>query len=539
MVMRIPRPRVAILSANEKQVASLPSTWLGAAITERPWPDASVYGPLSFDLATDLKSVRIKGIPELPVVKEVAGRADIVVCPNIDAANILYKSIAAMVKYGDASIAGITVGFPVPYAILSRSDTLSTRLESIALCSVYAQRCLAARQSRQSIAVESVKKRDRKRVLVINPGSTSLKLALFADEECLAETESPCDIPLQAKPGQTADTLRTLTDVILETLQQWGGKVEAIAARGGYLPQPPDKLSSGTYAVAELKSGKIHIEQDILAGVCDHPSRNHSSNWGIPLAAELAGELKVPAFTVDPAVVNEFCPEVEISGYSGITRRSLAHVLSVRAAGHRAAETIGLPLDQINLVVVHLGSGITVAALRRGKMVDNNIALLGGGPFTPQRSGQLPVGELIELCYSGRFTKEELLEELTKRGGLRSYLDEDDMKLLERRIKNGDEPALSIVTAMVYQIAKEIGAMFVAAGSDVEAIVLTGGLARSRMILSALRQQVGRLAPVLSFEGSLEMEALAAGTLKVLYGRIEARKYRLPEEFKSLSEVRP
>jgi butyrate kinase len=538
IVMGIPRPRVAVLSANEKQVASLPSTWLGAALSRRQWPDAFVYGPLSFDLATDLKSVQIKGIPDLPAAKEVAGRADIIVCPGIDAANILYKSIAAMAKYGEASIAGITLGFPVPYVILSRSDTLSTRLDSIALCSVYAQRCLADKHipggspAGESSTAGPIKKKDRKRVLVVNPRSTSLKLALFEGETCVAETEHPCRIPLETKPGEAPDTLRTLTNSVLEILGQWGGKVEAIAARGGFLPQPTEKLSSGTYTVAQLKGGKVHIAQDILAGVRDHPPRNHASNWAIPLAAELAAQLHVPAYTVDPVVVDEFSPQAEISGYAGITRRSLAHSLSVRAAGRRAADTIGLSLDQINLVVAHLGSGITVAALCQGKIVDNNIALLGGGPFTPQCTGQLPVGALIDLCYSNHFTKKLLIQELTKQGGLRSYLDEDDMRVIEQRIEAGDEAARSVVTAMVYQIAKEIGAMFVAAGSDVEAIVLTGGLVRSKMFRSELRQQIGRLAPILSFEGSLEMEALAAGVMEVLSGRVEARQYRLPEELR-------
>ncbi len=140
VVMGIARPRVAILSANEKQIASLPSTEMGARLTERDWPDAVVYGPLSLDLATDPDSVAVKGLPKIPAAGEVAGQADVLVCPGIDAANILYKAVTAMVKYGQASLAGITVGFPVPYIILSRADGLQTRLESIALCSIYAQR---------------------------------------------------------------------------------------------------------------------------------------------------------------------------------------------------------------------------------------------------------------------------------------------------------------------------------------------------------------------------------------------------------------
>jgi butyrate kinase len=359
-----------------------------------------------------------------------------------------------------------------------------------------------------------------------------MKLALFEGGECRADLEHPCEIPVERRPGEEPATLSKLTDSISRKLEEWGGKVDAIAARGGYLPRPRNKLTGGTYNVAQLKSGRIHIEEDILAGVRDHAPRNHASNWAIPLAAELAGKLEVPAYTIDPVVVDEFSPEAEFSGYAGITRRSLAHVLSVRAAGRRAAEVIGLPLDQVKLVVVHMGGGITVAALCEGKMVDNNIALLGGGPFTPRRTGQLPLGELIELCYSGAFTKDELIRELTERGGMRSYLEEDDLRVVEQRIDNGDELSRAVVSAMVYQIAKEIGSMFVAAGSDVEAIVLTGGLARSKMIRSSLHQRVGRLAPILSFEGSLEMEALAAGALVVLCGRSEAMTYKLPEELR-------
>ena len=139
----------------------------------------------------------------------------------------------------------------------------------------------------------------------------------------------------------------------------------------------------------------------------------HASNLGIPVAAELARELKVPAYVVDPVVVDEFAPEAEVSGYGPVARRSVAHVLNVRAAARRAAREIGRPLEDLNLVVAHLGGGITIASLRKGKLTDNTIALLGGGPFTPQRAGQLPTGELIELCYSGKFTKEELIAELT------------------------------------------------------------------------------------------------------------------------------
>ena len=159
-------------------------------------------------------------------------------------------------------------------------------------------------------------------------------------------------------------------------------------------------------------------------------------------------------------------------------------------------------------------------------MVDNNIAFLGGGPFTPQRAGQLPTGALIDLCYSGRFTRDALIEELTKRGGLQSYLGEHRMEIIEQRIADGDEYARLVVDAMVHQIAKEIGAMYVAAGCDIEAIVLTGGLVHSASIRTAVRKRVSPLAPVIVFPGSLEMGALAAGAIAVLSGREPACSYK-------------
>ena len=180
-------------------------------------------------------------------------------------------------------------------------------------------------------------------------------------------------------------------------------------------------------------------------------------------------------------------------------------------------------------MVAHLGGGITVAAVRGGRMVDATIALLGDGPFTPRRTGQLPQEGLIGLCYSGRFTREEMVDELTRRGGLDSYLGEHRLEVIERRIAEGDAKARRVVEAMVYQIAKDIGAMHVVVGCAADAIVLTGGMARSTLVVDDLRRRLDRLAPVMVFPGSLEMEALAAGAVDALSGRVKAMRYRLPE----------
>ncbi len=524
VVMGIGRPRVAVLSANEKLIPSLPSTWLGKKLAQRTWQHASVCGPLSFDLATDPDSVNVKGLPDLPNVEEVAGRADILICPGIDAANILYKAITAMTKFGQASLAGITVGFSVPYIILSRADTLETRLLSIALCSIYSQRIS---ERKKSTAQASTSDEVVYRILVLNPGSTSFKLAVYRNDHALYAEEITHNFP----PLHTEDALdaqiKWAEKIVSEKIQKWGiQKLDGIAARGGLLPRPLKKLKGGTYTIALLREGQVVVDRYIVDAIRLHPAGAHASNLGIPLAALLAEKYRVGAYTVDPVIVDEFIPEAELSGYAPIRRKSLSHALSIRAAATKAAELIGRPVEDINLVIAHLGGGISVAAVQKGLMIDNNIALLGEGPFTPQRAGSLPVGELIDLCFSGKFTREELVDELSKNGGIQSYLGEYRMDVVESQIEGGDRHAQMVVDAMVYRIAKEIGAMFVSAGCDVEAIVLTGGLVQSSRIRVALKNRLSKLAPVVVFEEALEMSALASGVLKVLSGREKPLRYR-------------
>lgn len=529
-VLGLPRPRVALLSANEKVIESLASTKMAAALSEKYWEDAVVCGPLSFDLATDPASVRIKGLAasEDPAFREVAGRADILVCPGLDSANILYKAIMGMTQHGLAATAGITAGVKVPYIILSRADGEATKLDSVALCCIYAER-RKQKQLEQERQVATARRDERVfHVLAVNPGSTSVKVALFRNAECLDSNE--LSHPHKSRLAGAAfdeEVGRYLELVKAFLLPHAGIRLDAVVGRGGFLHRGGRQLEGGVYRVASVQDGCVRIEEDIVRGVRDCPEMDHASNLGIPMAARLAVEYGVPAFTVDPVVADEFDPLARFSGYAPITRRSTAHVLSVRALAYRAAEAIGRPLDEISLVVAHMGGGITVAAVRNGKIVDNNIALLGGGPFTPQRAGALPTKELAELCYSGQFSKEDLFVELTKRGGLVSYLQSSDVERIQERIAQGDTQAKLVIEAMAYQIAKEIGAMAVAAGHDVEAIVLSGGLARSELIVGFIRKRVGHLAPVMVFPENLEMAAMAAGARRVLSGQAKARHYQL------------
>ena len=526
LVLGRERPRVALLAANEEEVESLPSTGLGASLTRREWEDMDVYGPLSLDLAVDLQAVAAKRLTEhRPESETVAGQADILVCPGLDTANVLYKSIMEMSKYGIASLATITVGLQVPVTLVSRADPLSSRLASIALCSIYAERKAEREKSRPRPHVPTPAAKQY-RVLVVNPGSTSTRLAVFEGDRHTADEEVRHEESQRVSRAGIRDEVRRRLAMIEQFCRDRGiEKIDAVVGRGGLLPRGRRKLDSGVYEIAQVRDGEVIVDERLVAAVCERPEFDHACNLGIPLAAALARGFRVPAFTVDPVVVDELVPEAEISGYAPVRRRPIAHVLSVKETTRKAAEELRRPVSEMNLVVAHLGGGITVAAVRGGRMVDSTIALLGDAPFTPQRAGALPLGDVIALSYSGRFTREELEEELSTRGGLTSYLGTHDLEEIERRIGRGDQTAATVLEAMVYRIANQIGALVTALRGDVDAIALTGGMARSREVVRGIRHRVSHLAPVLVFPGSLEMQAMAAGACRVLAGEERARRW--------------
>ncbi len=510
-------PKVAVVAAVEKvDLPAMPSTLdvellrrLGAAGT---FGACIVDGPMSMDNVLESHTAEIKGR-----TSPVTGCADVIVVPDIETGNTMYKTIRYI---GHREIAGIVVGASAPVIVTSRSDSAITKLYSIALGVLHARRG----GDDASGPVQSPRPSPGKtyRIVVVNPGSTSTKIALFENERCVQNVETPYVLPTAATPTERRRQADDLAQQVLEVLRDAGWPtVDAIAARGGFVPRPPGKLSGGVHAIAELEDGAPRVNASLVAAMLECPEKQHASNLGIPVAAALAETLKACAYFTDPVIVDEFIPEAEVSGYKGIVRRNTSHALSVRAATRHAARELGKSVDEVNLVVAHLGGGITVAAIRKGRMIDTNIAFLGGGPFSPQRAGHLPAAELIDLCYSGRFTREELYEELTKRGGLQSYLDDYRLDVIEERIKKGDEQARLIVDAMVYQIAKEIGAMYAAADCRADAIALTGGMVRSERVRNGLQERVASLAPVLFFDQPLEMEALAHGALMALTGAVK------------------
>ena len=226
----------------------------------------------------------------------------------------------------------------------------------------------------------------------------------------------------------------------------------------------------------------------------------------------------MPAFSVDPPTIDEFSPLARYTGLPEITRKSRMQTLNQKATARRFAQDAGRPYEELNLIVIHMGGGISVVAHRHGKMVDANNGLDGDGPFASNRSGTLPAGDLIDMCYSGRYTHAEMRRRVTGEGGLKAHLGETDLREVERRIAAGDARAKEVCDAMLYQVAKEAGAMAAVLCGHVDAILLTGGMAHSEYAAAALRRQVGFLAPVKVYPGELEMQALGQAACRALLG---------------------
>jgi butyrate kinase len=244
---------------------------------------------------------------------------------------------------------------------------------------------------------------------------------------------------------------------------------------------------------------------------------DHASNLGPILAYELAQEAGgIPAFTVDPVVVDELDDLARISGLPQLPRRSKFHALNQKAAARRAAKALACSYQELNLIVAHMGGGISIGAHKQGRVVDVNNALDGDGPMSPERSGTLPAGDLIRLCYSGRFTFQEMMRMVNGRGGLMAHLGTTNTKEIQQRVQAGDKKAELVFKALAYQVAKSICALVAILGNKPDAIVLTGGMAHSEMLTGWIKERVGFLAPVLVYPGEGEMEALAQGALRIL-----------------------
>jgi butyrate kinase len=366
-------------------------------------------------------------------------------------------------------------------------------------------------------------------ILVINPGSTSTKVALFRGDEPAGEASLP--LPPEASGGDLWGQFLPRLEGIRGWLAHEGvekGRLEAVVGRGGLL-RP---VEGGTYRVTE----------SMLADARGNRQGTHASNLGCALARALADEASreakgregtgpgapgkelVPAFIVDPVSTDEFGELARYSGLREIQRRSLSHALSIHASVREVCRREERDVASSRFLVAHLGGGISVCPVVGGRILDANNAN-SGGPFSPTRAGGLPTQELFDVLESGAFTLQTIREASVRRGGLRSHLGTDDAREVEERIARGDREARNVYEAMAYQIAKEIGAMATVLKGEVERILLTGGLASSALLTGWIRERVGFLAPVEIVPEVGEMNALAQGALRVLRGEEEAKEY--------------
>lgn len=273
-----------------------------------------------------------------------------------------------------------------------------------------------------------------------------------------------------------------------------------------------------------LQGGVYRINQKMLDDAHANFQGEHASNLGCALAFEIAKQYNVPAFIVDPVSVDEFEPLAHYSGHACIKRRSLSHALNIHAAARRAAEQLNIPLSQSSFVIGHLGGGISIAPVRNGKIIDVNDAS-SDGPFSPERTGGLPLQPFISLLFSEQFTEMEVRQLVMGKGGLVSYLGTNSVVEAEQRARTGDTTAREALQAMAYQIAKEIGAMATVLNGNLNAIILTGGIATSELITSWIQARVKFIAPVILIPGEDEMRALVLGALRVLRGEEQVKEY--------------
>lgn len=350
------------------------------------------------------------------------------------------------------------------------------------------------------------------KILVINPGSTSTKMAIFDDDRQVWTAGAHHPVAELARFERISDQYAYRRDFILGRLQEAGVPLafDAVIGRGGLLKP----LSGGVYAVNE------RMRHDLV-----NATMEHACNLGALIASEIASRCGCPAFTADPVVVDELRPEARISGLPQMERRSVFHALNQKAVARRHAASVGRRYEDMNLIVAHLGGGISVGAHCRGRVVDVNNALGGEGPFTPERAGTLPAMQLVELCFSGRYTLRQVKQMVCGRGGLAAWLGSNDMITISARAEAGEEPYRTVVSAMMYAVAKQVGAMYVALGGEVDYIIVTGGIAHSAHCVGLLRPQVEYMAPVVVMPGENEMLSLAFNALGALRGELEVMEY--------------
>lgn len=352
------------------------------------------------------------------------------------------------------------------------------------------------------------------KLLIINPGSTSTKIGVYEGEKEILEETLRHSSDEIAKYATIFDQLNFRKDVILDVLKEKNFDVktlDAVVGRGGMLKPIP----GGTYKVTE------ELIEDLKNGV----QGQHASNLGGILSNEIGNELNIPAFIVDPVVVDELEAVARISGIPELPRKSKFHALNQKAVAKRYGKESGLGYENLNLIVTHMGGGVSVGAHKKGKVVDVNNALDGDGPFSPERAGGVPAGDLIKMCFSGKYSESEIFSKLVGKGGCVAYLNTNDFRDVIKMSEEGNEEAQLIYDAFIYQVSKEIGAMSAVLEGKVDKIILTGGLAYSEKVVNDIKKRVGWISEIKAYPGEDELLALAQGAIRVLSGEEEAKEY--------------
>lgn len=353
-------------------------------------------------------------------------------------------------------------------------------------------------------------------ILAINPGSTSTKIALYCGEEEVFCTNIRHSDEALAVFQDVEDQYDLRKQLILDTLEQEGyslSLLSAVVGRGGLFPY----MKTGGYRVNSAMKRMVYTE-GVFA---------HASNIGCIIADAIAVPLGIPSYVYDCVSSDEMTDVARVTGIPEIVRTSLCHVLNSRAMSRKVAEDMGRKYEEMNFIVAHLGGGISVSAHQKGRIVDSIAD--DQGSFSPERSGSLPASQILELCYSGRYTKREAQKIIRGNGGLKRHLGTSDCVEVEARIQEGDEYAALVYEAQAYQISKAIGMLCPALCFDIDAIILTGGLAHSKMLTSRIQHYLGEVRNVVIAPGENEMEALSLGALRILRGEEEAREYIVPE----------
>ena len=350
--------------------------------------------------------------------------------------------------------------------------------------------------------------------LIINPGSTSTKIGVFEDETLLFEEtlrHSTEEIAQYASIVDQKDFRKEIITNLLKSKDFDINSLGMVVGRGGMLKPIP----GGTYAVTD------ELLHDLKIG----KQGQHASNLGGILAREIADSIGVPSFIVDPVVVDEMCDIARYSGVPELPRTSVFHALNQKAVAKRYAKETSKAYDSLNLIVVHMGGGVSVGAHLNGRIIDVFNALDGDGAFSPERAGGAPVGALIKMCFSGQYTEKEVYKKFVGNGGFNAYLGTNDMRDVENMVLAGDAKATEIRDAFVFQVSKDIGSMAAVLNGKVDQIIVTGGIAYDKGVVAGLRERCEWIAPFTIYPGEDELLALVQGGLRVVNGEEEAKIY--------------